>query len=177
MLRLFAGLDPGRTTKQSLNTLCYGIENARWVHWNNMHVTLRFIGETLEYKRIVQALDEIDFHPFEISVRGVGIFSNKDIPHTLYATVEESEDLSNLQALIEKKLREIGLPLDKRAFHPHITLARLDERAPGAQIADFLTRHVLYTIPSMKIEDFSLYSSKRRDTGSEYTIEQSFALT
>jgi 2'-5' RNA ligase len=97
----------------------------KWVSADNLHVTLKFIGERpdSEVAAISQALVKVVFPaPIELSVDGVGSF-----PNVLFANVKAPDSLAALARDIEQCLEPVGIALEKRAFTPHLTLARRKE--------------------------------------------------
>jgi 2'-5' RNA ligase len=94
----------------------------------NMHITLRFIGEVpLELaNEICKALETIRFKPFKIRIKGVGVFPNISRPRVIWAGVDgDVEKLVSLHDEVEARLRKLGLPGEKEKFIPHVTLARV----------------------------------------------------
>ncbi len=94
----------------------------------NMHITLRFIGEipsSLVYE-ICDSLKELKFSPFKVRVKGIGVFPTIHRPRVIWAGVDEGvEELSRLHEEVEKILRRLRIPPQREKFIPHITLARV----------------------------------------------------
>jgi len=99
------------------------------VETENLHITLRFIGEVSEsmIQEIArEALDPIDMDAFEARLAGLGGFPNPYRPRVVWVGVQEgAEKLAELHRVIERGLRRIGLRPEKEEFHPHVTLARI----------------------------------------------------
>jgi 2'-5' RNA ligase len=98
------------------------------VETQNLHITLRFIGEvplgTVE--EIAGLLRRIRYPRFRIHLKGLGAFPSISRPRVIWVGVEEGgEDLARLHDIIEKELATIGIPPERQKFHPHVTLARL----------------------------------------------------
>lgn len=94
----------------------------------NMHITLRFIGEIPMHlvNAICNDLINIEFEPFKIKIKGIGVFPNIARPRVIWAGVSEGvENLSRLHDLVEKIIRKHGIPPQREKFIPHITLARV----------------------------------------------------
>ncbi len=91
----------------------------------NYHITLRIIGDVdgRTADEIVDRLDRIDRPEFELSLNSIGSFGSKK-PHSLWAGVQPSAEMTALQGEIERICQRIGLPPDPRKFTPHVTLAR-----------------------------------------------------
>ncbi|MFX1517060.1 MAG: RNA 2',3'-cyclic phosphodiesterase [Promethearchaeota archaeon] len=95
---------------------------------NQIHLTLKFLGEipTAKIAAIKQALQTIEFPPFDISLEGMGCFPNINYIRVVWIGIKEgSENLKQLASLVEEKLSPLGFPREKRRFSPHLTLARV----------------------------------------------------
>lgn len=105
----------------------------------NIHLTLRFIGEISSslVKVICAEISKIQVGRFQIHVKGVGAFPSILRPRVVWAGVEEGSDkLRELYLLVEERLRKLGIPREREEFIPHITLARVK----GFRNIDKLTR-------------------------------------
>ncbi|MEM1628105.1 MAG: RNA 2',3'-cyclic phosphodiesterase [Desulfurococcaceae archaeon] len=94
----------------------------------NIHITLRFIGEIPEsmVRLICNEIAGISFSKFTAHVKGLGVFPNITRPRVVWAGIEEgSEKLIELHNLVEDKLRRLGIPREREGFTPHITLIRV----------------------------------------------------
>lgn len=97
----------------------------RYTHWVDMHITLLFIGSDPhgEIQEAQQALSKIRHAPFELTTSTVKTFGNPATPRIVYAAVEDSPPLIELQAKVREALRPFRLNPDGKPFVPHITLA------------------------------------------------------
>lgn len=100
----------------------------RWVHMNDYHITLAFLGAVDEQKlnlMIEQVGNAIkDETAFKLQIHGINIFGNKKSPRIFWGAVNHERSLFELQAIVNKKCQEIGFSLDSRPYQPHITLAK-----------------------------------------------------
>ncbi len=175
-MRLFVALDIPDAVAATLWLLQAGVPGARWQKREQLHLTLRFIGEVdgAEAAAIDDALAALSVPSFPLALKAVGSFGGRT-PRDLWAGVTPSQPLNHLQRKIESALQRIGLEPDGRKFTPHVTLARL--KAPqGGAVADYLTDHALYLSPPFQVERYCLYSSKLTSDGSIYRIEREYAL-
>lgn len=103
----------------------YGVKGY-WRKSNNLHLTLKFLGEVEESKipLINNKLREFSSHygNFDIHINGLGVFPNIKSPRILWMGVQ-STVLYSLQAEIENSLRNLGFPPEYKRYQPHITLA------------------------------------------------------
>ena len=176
MIRLFAALALPDAVLDSLFALEYGVPGARWASREQLHLTLRFIGEVdgRDAAAIDDALAAISAPRFILELKGVGEFGGKN-PRALWAGIEPNEALVHLQRKIETALQRIGLEAETRKFTPHVTLARLRASPPGRML-DFLTDHALYRSGAFEVGAFTLFSSVLTSDGSHYTPERVYAL-
>src|SRR5262245_29255703 len=128
MIRLFAALEIPENIRMQLSLLQGGIPGARWSPVENMHLTLRFIGEVDEAvaRDIDDMLADIREPTFTVSLKGVGEFGRKE-GRALWAGVAEAQPLQHLAAKVESALQRMGLPAETRKYSPHVTLARLKD--------------------------------------------------
>jgi 2'-5' RNA ligase len=164
--------------RESLSNICFGIPGARWTQKDQMHLTVRFIGDTFQNTMddIADILENVNCSCFSLTIKGLGYFPPKHKPNLLFAGIENSTYLQDLRDLIEPLLTEIGLEPEERKYHPHITLARLRPEAPLNTITGFLSAHNLLKIENIPITEFHLYSSELTADGAVHTKEISYSL-
>jgi 2'-5' RNA ligase len=176
MTRLFVALALPDLVAHELLLLQGGVPGARWSEREQLHLTLRFIGEVdgRVASEVDDALSTIDAPRFSLALKGVGEFGGKN-PRALWAGVREEPPVLHLQRKIESALQRIGLPAEERKFRPHVTLARL-RASPRGRVIEFLAAHALYASVAFEVNAFILYSSKPTPNGSLYRAERSYGL-
>jgi RNA 2',3'-cyclic 3'-phosphodiesterase len=176
MRRLFVALSIPDEIAAGLQRLQSGVPGARWSKREQLHLTLRFIGEVdgRDATAIDDALSLISDPPFPLELHAVGTFGGRD-PRELWGGVRASDALLHLQRKIETAIQRVGLPAETRKFTPHVTLARL-KASPRGRVMDYLTDHALYASPPFEVREFLLYSSTLTSGGSIYTPEREYAL-
>ncbi len=176
MIRLFVALEIPEAIRQRLVLMSGGVPGARWMKEEQLHLTLRFIGEVDENEAhdIDDALATIRAGGFRLELAGVGEFGGK-VPRALWAGVRPNEALLHLQKKVETALHRIGVAPDERKFSPHVTLARL-KGAPREKVAAFLSHHGLYASEAFAVERFVLFSSHLGCGGSVYHPERVYPL-
>ncbi len=159
-MRLFVAIEIPEAILQACARLQRGVPNARWIPPENMHLTLRFLGEVrgADFDDLMHALADVVVPPFELEVAGVGHFESGRVPTALWAGIRPSEELKRLRTKVERAVRSAGLPLETRKFTPHITLARLGETDP-LRLRNFLQRYSLFAPGAIPVEGFTLFSS------------------
>jgi 2'-5' RNA ligase len=176
-MRLFVALSIPDGVARSLMPLQGGVPGARWQAREQLHLTLRFIGEVDggDARALDDALAGIDAPAFEMQMHGVGQFGNKQ-PHSLWAAARRNDRLEHLARKVDNAIRRVGQPQDAHKFMPHVTLARL--RHPDLdRVRQWLTDHALYTSDQFTVGAFCLYSSKLTSDGSIYRVEQEYPLS
>lgn len=177
-MRLFVAVDLPWDLKQRLALLAGGVPGARWVPPENLHISLRFIGEVspVQAEEIDHALAAVRAPRFSLSLAGVGLFEKSSRGGVLWVGVERNPALDHLQAKIETALQRAGLERERRRFAPHVTLARLGN-APEAKVAAFVQANNLFRAAPVPMEHFFLFSSHLHRDGSVYTPEVEYQLT
>ena len=169
MHRLFVAIRPPEDVRDALIDAMDDSPELRWVGDDQLHLTLRFIGEVEGplADDIALALSRIRFDPFELGIAGVGIFENRH-GGALWAAVQPKEPLAALAAKVERACVGAGLAPERRAFHPHITLARFNRGASAAAAAAFLARNRALATPPFAVDRFILYESRLSRHGPHY---------
>lgn len=154
-----------------------GIPGARWQRDDQLHLTLRFIGEVdgRQFSDVAQMLETVNAEPFDISLAGVDQFGGMN-PHIVWAGVDAGPAIFNLENSIDRLLQRIGLPAEQRKYTPHVTLARLKD-ASRRKVMEYIAHHGLFRTPTFTVDAFHLYSSQLKGDGALYQIEQSYPLS
>lgn len=179
MIRLFTALSIPEDVAQSLAARQTGLPGARWRTAEQLHVTLAFHGEIDERRADDLALElerAQGTGPFEIELAGVGAFGDAHRSHTLWAGVAPCERLSVLAGRCKAAAERAGVKMEKRAYHPHVTLAYLNSQTDPARLGAWVAEHNLLHSPPIGIESFGLYSSTLKGDGSLYQLEQVYRL-
>lgn len=176
MHRLFVAVRPPVSIRNSLLELMDGVRNARWQDDGQLHLTLRFIGEVDRHRGedAAAALGGIRHRGFEIALDGIGSF-DRNGRGALWAGVRPHEPLHSLHKKVDGALARIGIAPDRRAFHPHITLARLGRSA--GSIEGFANRHAGLSSAPFAVEEFCLYESHLGSAGAAYEIVERYRLS
>lgn len=178
MCRLFIALNFPSTVVQQLTDLCLGVQEVRWVPAEQIHLTIRFIGEVDEsqLKDIRLALTGVSIPPFTVRLRGAGYFPPRKKPKILWVGLEKSSELLKLHAGVEQSLGRIGIGRESRKFHPHVTLGRVRNLTRTEEVAPFIVRNSLFTTEPIRIDRFFLFSSHLRKEGAIHRIESEYPL-
>lgn len=137
-MRLFVGVKLPEDVRDRLGRLASGLAGARWIAPQNLHVTVRFIGEadTPLADDIEAALSSVHAPGFPLTLTGVDQFGRGHMAHTVWAGIEAQPALVHLRDKVESALVRVGLAPERRKYTPHVTLARL-KKTPPHKIADW----------------------------------------
>jgi 2'-5' RNA ligase len=156
-----------------------GDKHERWVRPENLHVTLKFIGEVADAKLagIRAALSTVpSVAPIDVRFRGLGFFPNENRPAVLWAGLDASAHLSTFAADIDGALTTLGIAMEKRAFVPHLTLARFAVPPLREKLRAAIQKNGEREFGSFQASEFQLIESKLKPSGAEYTSLASFPL-
>jgi RNA 2',3'-cyclic 3'-phosphodiesterase len=168
MHRLFVAIRPPAAVREALLALMGDVEAARWQDDEQLHITLRFIGEVdpQTAEDLAAGLASITSPALTLSVSGVGSFEKKGRVHTLWAGIHPQTPLIAIHRKIGRLLARLGLSEDGLAYIPHITLARFS--GAGGQVGGFLARHGDLALPPFEATEFVLYESRLGSEGAAY---------
>jgi 2'-5' RNA ligase len=150
---------------------------AKWVRAQNLHVTLKFLGETESAKlgplqNVLSSVRSPD--PVNLEFRGLGFFPNEKRPRVFWAGMEASANLKALAADIDHAVHRLGFPLEERPFTPHLTLARFQPSGIPPKLLLAIQQKIEQSFGSLRTAEFHLIESKLKPTGAEYTTVQTF---
>lgn len=153
---------------------------ASWVRQDNLHLTLKFLGDTpvTRVESIAQAAQRAasKVEPFEIVVGGCGAFPPSGQPCVLWIGIEDhAGKLVELQAALEDECANVGFPREQRPFHPHLTIARIRNPHDSRQLAA-VHKEMGFDAETVRVSELALIRSELRSEGSRHTIVARHAL-
>lgn len=168
-MRLFVGLPLPEDLRQRLAGLASGLPGARWVAPENLHVTLRFLGEVDEglAEDIDAALTAIHVSAFAVTVGGIGCFERGRRVHTVWAGVEAGEAIGHLYEKVESAVVRSGLTPESRKFKAHVTLARLRD-TPTRRVGEYIQTRQAFLGGTFTADRFTLFRSHLGHQGAHY---------
>jgi 2'-5' RNA ligase len=177
MIRLFAALSIPPEIGEDLVGRQQVLPGARWRPLESLHITLRFFGAIAEpiADDLDAALAEVGRGPLTLSLAGSGAFGNGGGVRAIWVGVAENPALNRLARRCEIAARRVGLPADKRAYRPHVTLAYLSRSDP-ARVGAWVQANNLIRSPAFTTTHLGLYSSWPTREGSSYRLERRYAL-
>jgi len=176
MHRLFVAIRPPGPIRGLLLGTMGGISGARWQNDDQIHLTLRFIGEVDRHQAgdIHAALGGIHHPRFEIALSGLGTFDRRGQPETVWAGVAPHDRLRTLHKKVDQAIARVGIAPEQRAYTPHITLARL-KRSSGS-VRNLLEQSGGLNSPLFAVDGFALYESKLTPEGAVYSAVERYPL-
>lgn len=176
-MRLFVAITLPEDVRARLGALANGLPGARWIKPENLHLTLRFLGEIDNGAAadVDTSLAGLRAPGFALTLKGLGHFGEGRKLRALWVGVDPNSELMRLQEKIEQALQRMGLPPEGRKFKPHVSLARFNSN-PGRRLQQYLTEHNLVRLGPIEVDSFELYSSFRSAEGSIYRVEASYPL-
>tara|TARA_Y100001937_G_scaffold122491_1_gene183454 strand:+ start:158874 stop:159431 length:558 start_codon:yes stop_codon:yes gene_type:complete len=159
--RLFIALTLPEDTIQSLESLQTGLPDIRWTPGEQMHITLKFLGDMDEptFEEIADAMPDLEPELPPLRIRGVGQFSHKKWAPVLWAGLEPDEPLIELNRNVESLTNLRGIAREKRAYLPHITLGRLKKAHPR-RLQEYLEMHHEFQSGDFHCPELVLFSSR-----------------
>ena len=152
-----------------------------WVKTDNIHLTLKFLGEVEETKTkiISQELRELvsKYTCFETCIGKLGTFPTLFNPRVIWIGISKNENkIIKLQQKIEEVMGPLGFEKETRPFHPHLTLGRVRSKKNIQKLIEKLkTLHLLQFKPVI-VDRIILFQSILKPTGAEYTALDEFKL-
>ena len=170
MHRLFVAIEIPAPVRHMLALLQGGVPGARWVSPDNLHLTLRFVGDVSSpaIGDLIAGLGQVSAPGFTLQLEGVGSFGNGRTKSVLWAGVQRCDALKFLRDKVDRVVVASGFDPDGRKFTPHVTLA-YGKQAPTNRLGGWLGDHALFRSPAIEVAGFSLMESRRGGEGSVYT--------
>jgi 2'-5' RNA ligase len=182
MLRLFIAVDLPDEIQSDVEALMGNVRGARWVNPRQLHITLRFLGETPEatLPALRDGLARVKRDGFTLQLRSAGVFPpsgprhSRRRPRVLWLGIEPAKDLVSLKRAVDVALAGSSAA-EEQPFSPHLTLARFP-RPPDHTLADFLAKYRDYRSPVWPVTEFRLYQSTLRRDGALHAILSGYQL-
>jgi RNA 2',3'-cyclic 3'-phosphodiesterase len=188
-MRLFVALEIPAAVRDNLaafikdmSVLSEQVEQkwVRWVRPQNLHVTLKFIGEVADAKLdgIRAALATVRGNgPLEVRFRGIGFFPDEEQTTVLWTGLDAGANLPSLAGAIDSTLLSQGIRKESRPFVPHLTLARFSPPGIQKKLLVAIKHNGEREFGSFGACAFNLLESKLKPTGAEYTALASFPIS
>lgn len=176
MHRLFVAIRPPEPMRDLLIDAMDDSADFRWQSDEQLHLTLRFVGEVERplAEDLAAALARLHSTRFSLRIAGAGRFDQRN-GGALWAAVEPKAPVAALAAKVERICQSAGLAPERRAFHPHVTLARWKGRRSREATA-FLDRVRGLVSDPFEVDAFSLFESRLSRHGAHYEEVERYPL-
>jgi RNA 2',3'-cyclic 3'-phosphodiesterase len=153
-----------------------GNDFIRWVPTRNMHLTLKFLGDTavshLDFLKQM-LLREADSHPqFDMQLGGIGAFPSQRNPRLLWVGIHAPADLVSLQRSMEAGASRLGYKTEDRAFSPHLSIGRVRQTVSMTELQEIRTAlNAIHpgNVATTRVDSIHLFKSELQSEGSIYT--------
>lgn len=176
-IRSFIALELSEDLREQLTSLLKRLRQTnaavKWVEPENLHLTLKFLGEVPEeqIEAIVEALRTVAQRTelFLFTARGVGGFPDLRRPRVLWVGVEAAQPLMRLQKLVEGAMEQLGFAPERRAYHPHIALGRVKGMTGIERVRKIFSEYASVSFGSVPAKHLTLFRSDLSREGPTYT--------
>jgi 2'-5' RNA ligase len=187
-MRCFIAIDIDEKIRSALSDLQQQLRNGvdvkkgdvNWVNPDNIHLTLKFLGEIKDAK-VVEVCNIVKavagrHKSFELDIESVGHFGGRSARVLWVGAGEGGENLLELQEDIEESLALAGWPQETREFACHLTLCRIRHPAAGAKLAQVSEDYKDFKLGTMPADSVSVYQSELKPAGPIYTLLGNYKL-
>ena len=144
----------------------------RLVASQNIHVTIRFLGDISPgmVEKVYDAMKKVEFKPFKIQIRGIGVFPSLNFPRVVWAGMTDGvEQLRSIFTQLEPQIRALGFKADAYGFSPHLTIARVRTGANKQHLAEFVSKKGDYEFGIIQANCLRLKRSQLSPKGPIYS--------
>jgi RNA 2',3'-cyclic 3'-phosphodiesterase len=180
-IRTFIALELPQSIHEELSTIISSLKKKvpagiRWVPANNIHITLKFIGDVSKNNlaAIDQAVESITkgHSAFDIHLGNLGAFPNLRRPRVVWIGIQAPDTLAKMAQEIDQALARLGYPPEGRPFSPHLTLGRVAQDAQAQELVPITrilsTQKIVIDSPVL-MEQVTVFKSELRPSGAVYT--------
>ncbi|MBV8939755.1 MAG: RNA 2',3'-cyclic phosphodiesterase [Alphaproteobacteria bacterium] len=165
-MRLFVALPAPPAVQACAGAWQSGL-TARFIPAPQWHLTLAFLGATEEARlpALQAMLQRLGLHDFTLTLNDIGFSSGSRV---VWLTLAEHPPLQALHAALAEALRDEGFPVEARAFHPHVTIARFKRKSDGEEWKNYRARVAALLPVTAQWRGPVLFSSVTASSGSRY---------
>jgi 2'-5' RNA ligase len=184
MKRLFVAvkIHPSPEFLRTYESLRAGLRfcHITWVKPGNIHITLKFFGETDERRipeisRVLRGVAS-SHKPFTAELVNVGIFGSSYAPKVIWFGIDKAEPLKKLGVDVLQAVEKIGWEPDRQNFVPHLTIGRIKEIPDKQLFQRIIDEHKKTRMQEISVREFHLYESILQREGPEYRLVEKFSL-
>ena len=180
MIRVFLAIELSLDVRKKLSELQQQLRKTlppiNWVRPESIHLTLKFLGyvDPSSISQLLSVLKPIGKkqHVFSIDVHGLGVFPQVKHPRIFWIGLTgNTQALQELVLEIEAALEPLGFPPEEKAYHPHLTLARIkrENATVGSALLENQVLEKDQHLGTLTIDRFTLIQSDLDSSGARYT--------
>ncbi len=178
-IRAFIAIDMPDDVTAALNRLQQELKslrlNVRWVRPENIHLTLKFLGDIkpADIETIGEAMaDAVEGRPpFMLTLSGIGFFPGVNRPRVIWVGLGgETRHLTDLQTHLADRLAAVGFPREKRSYQAHLTLGRIRQAKRSGQFKPVLQQFSDWGDREFSADRIGLLRSDLKPSGAVYTV-------
>jgi len=147
--------------------------DVKWVNAGNIHLTLKFLGNT-DASLIPALADALSkklslYHAFYITIAGVGCFPSEKRPRVIWVGMKDSEVLANIQKDVDAVLTGFGFAPEVRSFSPHLTIGRVRSLKKIAELMTRIADFRMSDLGRVEVSAVHIMKSELKPAGAEYS--------
>lgn len=184
-IRLFLAIDIPSHIRETLTEVQNRFKslelNIAWGKPANIHLTLKFLGNT-DPKQLPEIRNRMKIltpakPSFAVSLKGMGVFPKTDKPRILWVGIQEFENnLGPLYTIISEEMAKIGFPAEDRKFNPHLTIGRIKSSKGKSRLTYAIRENEDLRSEPFEVSSVNLYKSQLTPKGAVYTVLEEFKL-
>jgi 2'-5' RNA ligase len=156
-----------------LNNITKSNADIKLVEPQNIHITLKFLGDVQENNidKIEQIIrDSVKkIEPFKIKLKGTGVFPNKNYIRIVWIGIMDTEILSTIATNIDENLSQLGFKKEKRGFSAHLTIGRVKSAKNKTHLLKAIDNYSNFEFASLEVSSIKLKKSDLTPKGPIYT--------
>lgn len=175
-VRCFIAVNLDEALKQEIEKATSGLRagkyDVRWVPAQNLHITLKFLGDTREdllHKIEKKLLEVSSSHmAFNAKLYSIGVFPSNRNPRVVWLDIPDADSLIKLQVIIEESMVSLGFIKEIRPFYPHLTIGRIRSLRGRDSLLKAIETLKDCDFGNIEVNKVSLMKSEVKPSGAEY---------
>ena len=178
-IRCFIAIELSQENQENLSQIIKELKKSgadvKWVKPENIHLTLKFLGETKaslveDIKKILQETAE-QFEKFEFQLNELGVFPKITSPRAIWVNAfEPAEIIARIVSTLEERLENLGFAKEGREFTPHITIGRVKSSDGRISLVEKLKQTKISQPQTQKVDKLTLLKSTLTPSGPIYEV-------
>jgi len=183
-MRCFIAIILDDLVRRAIDSAMVGLRSGKWdVKWvraENLHITLKFLGEITAdlAEKVTEVLSGItkNFASFDLGFRSIGMFPHEKSPRVVWIGIDHPEECTRLQLIIEENLLTVGFNKDNRPFSPHLTIGRVRSMRSKDSLVGAMVAIKERDFGNISVDSIYLMKSELKPAGAQYSVITEFPL-